>query len=473
MSSKHDVDELYEEISFRDRIATVDEHGKRNWIYPKKPSGRFFRWRTYVSWLLLAFLFFSPFVKINGEQLLLFNILERKFVLFGVTFWPQDFHLFVLIMIASIVAIFLFTAVYGRIFCGWICPQTIFMEMVFRKIEYFIEGDAQQQRALNAQPWTPDKIFKKTVKIGIFYALSFLISNLFLAYIIGVDALLDIVTAPPSEHIGGFIAIILFSGAFFFVFSWFREQACVLVCPYGRLQSVMLDENSVVISYDFVRGEQRQRFRREEPRSGAGDCVDCHQCVVVCPTGIDIRNGTQLECVNCTACIDACDNVMDKVGFPRGLIRYASHKAISAGDTRVITPRVIGYSSVLLVLLGVIVFLFFARSDIEATVLRAPGTLYQMQDEQSVRNLFTLRVVNKTKDNLDIRLELSERNGTLSVVGDKNILAAANGFAESAFFVDLPLSELDGIKTPITISLFSGDRLLERVETAFMGPAAF
>jgi cytochrome c oxidase accessory protein FixG len=473
MSTKHDVEELYEDITFRDRIATVDEHGKRNWIYPKKPSGRFFRWRTYVSWLLLAFLFLSPFVKINGEQLLLLNVLERKFVLFGVTFWPQDFHLFVLIMIATIVAIFLFTAVYGRIFCGWICPQTIFMEMVFRKIEYFIEGDAQQQRALNAQPWTPDKIFKKTTKIGIFYALSFLISNLFLAYIIGVDALLDIVTAPPSEHLGGFIAIVLFSGAFFFVFSWFREQACVLVCPYGRLQSVMLDENSVVISYDFVRGEQRKRFRREEPRTDAGHCVDCHQCVVVCPTGIDIRNGTQLECVNCTACIDACDNVMDKVGFPRGLIRYASHKAITTGDRRIITPRVIGYSSVLLVLLGVIVFLFFARADIEAAVLRAPGTLYQMQGERTVRNLFTLRVVNKTMNNLDIRLELNDKKGVLSIVGERKITASANGFAESAFFIDLPLSELDGIKTTIAISLYSDDRLLERVETNFIGPAAY
>ncbi len=471
MSTQHDVEEFFEEITFRDRIATVDEHGKRNWIYPKKPSGRFYRWRTYVSWLLLAFLFLAPFIKINGEQLLLLNILERKFVLFGVTFWPQDFHLFVLIMIATVVAIFLFTAVYGRIFCGWICPQTIFMEMVFRKIEYFIEGDAQQQRALNSQPWTPDKIFKKGLKLGIFFGLSFLISNLFLAYIIGVDELKTIVTAPPSEHFGGFIAIMLFSGAFFFVFTWFREQACVLVCPYGRLQSVLLDENSVVISYDHVRGEQRKKYRKDDPRDDAGDCVDCHQCVVVCPTGIDIRNGTQLECVNCTACIDACDNIMDKVGYDRGLIRYASHNSITTGDKRIVTPRIIGYSTVLLALVGVIVFLFLSRADIETTILRAPGTLYQMQGEDNVRNLFTIRVVNKTREDLDLRLELLGRKGKLSVIGNKKLVAGANGLAESAFFIDLPLTELKGIKTPVTIGLYSGKRLLESVETGFMGPA--
>ncbi len=471
MSTQHDVEELYEELTFRDRIATVDAHGKRNWIYPKKPSGRFFRWRTRVSWLLLAFLFLAPFIKINGEQLLLLNILERKFVLFGVTFWPQDFHLFVLIMIAAAVAIFLFTAVYGRIFCGWICPQTIFMEMVFRKIEYLIEGDAHQQRALNSQPWTPDKIFKKGLKLGIFFGLSFLISNLFLAYIIGVDELKTIVTAPPSEHLAGFIAILLFSGTFFFVFAWFREQACTLVCPYGRLQSVLLDENSVVISYDFVRGEQRKKYRVEDPRIDAGDCVDCHQCVVVCPTGIDIRNGTQLECVNCTACIDACDNVMDKVGYPRGLIRYASHTAINTGDQRIVTPRIIGYSSVLLLLLGVIVFLFLSRTDIETTILRAPGTLYQMQGESTVRNLFTIRVVNKSREDLTLRVVLFHSKGVLSVVGGKTVTAKASELAESAFFVDLPVSELKGVKTPITIGLYNGDILLETVETGFMGPA--
>jgi cytochrome c oxidase accessory protein FixG len=459
------------EVTFRDRIATVNEEGGRNWVYPKKPDGRFYSWRKIVSYLLLAFLILAPFIRINGEQLILFNILERKFVLFGVTFWPQDFHLFVLIMIATVVFVFLFTAVYGRIFCGWICPQTIFMELVFRRIEYLIEGDAQQQRALNAQPWTMSKILKKTSKQLIFFGIAFFISNLFLSYIIGMDELLVIISEPPSAHLGGFIAIMLFSGAFYFVFAWFREQVCTLVCPYGRLQSVLLDENSVVISYDFERGETRKKFRRNDPREDAGHCVDCHQCVVVCPTAIDIRDGTQLECINCTACIDACDNVMDKVGFPRGLIRYASYNAIATGSKKIFTTRVIAYTAVLTIIVGALVFLFSARADVETTILRAPGTLYIAQGDDVVRNLFTIKVVNKTRESLPVELKLLSHEGTLQIVGTSVVTAAPTGIAETAFFIDLDRSQLDGVKTPITIGIYSRGRLLEEVDTGFMGPA--
>jgi cytochrome c oxidase accessory protein FixG len=345
------------------------------------------------------------------------------------------------------------------------------MEMVFRKIEYLIEGDANRQRALKSQPWNAEKIIKKTVKQGIFFALSFLISNLFLAYIIGTEELLQLVRQHPSANMGTFIAILLFSGAFYFVFSWFREQVCVLVCPYGRLQSVLLDENSVVISYDHVRGEQRKKYRRDDPRDDAGDCVDCHQCVVVCPTGIDIRNGTQLECVNCTACIDACNTVMDKVGYPRGLIRYASYNSIVQGDARILTPRVIGYSAVLTLILGVLIFLFAARADVETTILRAPGTLYQLQEDGKVRNLFTLRVVNKTREALPIQLRLLSHDGDLRIVGNSDVIAEPTGLAETAFFIDLPEEVLSGMKMPVRIGVYSGDRLLEEVETGFMGPA--
>ena len=470
--SAHDPADVEEkaEVTFRDRIATVNEEGKRNWIYPKKPEGRFYRWRSVLSYVLLAFLVFAPFIKIGGEQLLLFNVLERKFVIFGITFWPQDFHLFVLLMIATVVFIFLYTAVYGRIFCGWICPQTIFLEMVFRKIEYLIEGDSQQQRALNAAPWTAGKILKKVSKQAIFYGISFFISNLFLSYIIGMDQLRVIISEPPSAHMTGFIAILLFSGAFYFIFSWFREQVCVLVCPYGRLQGVLLDENSVVISYDFKRGEQREKFRKNAERTG-GDCIDCHQCVVVCPTGIDIRNGTQLECINCTACIDACDNVMDKVGFPRGLIRYASYNAIAAGSKKIFTTRVIAYTAVLAVIIGVLVFLFVSRSEVETTILRAPGTLYLEPEAGTIRNLFTMKVVNKTKEELPIRLELIAPEGTLEYVGGKAATVEPASLAESAFFIDIAADRLTGIKTPIRIGVYSGDRLLEEVSTGFMGPA--
>src|SRR5690606_17674876 len=319
------------ENSFRDRITTVDDEGKRKWLFPKKTKGKFTNYRTYLSYLLLVILFVTAWIKINGEPLLLFNILERKFVLFGQVFWPQDFILFAVIMITLVVFIVLFTAVYGRVFCGWICPQTIFMEMVYRKIEYWIDGDYKQQIQLKKQPWNSQKIVKRVLKYGLFYLIALIISHTFLAYIIGADKLLEIQTAPIKEHLGGFIAIILFSWVFFFVFAWFREQVCLIVCPYGRLQGVMLDRNSLVVIYDYIRGENRAKFKKNEDRKteNKGDCIDCNQCVDVCPTGIDIRNGTQLECINCTACMDACDFMMDKVGQDKGLIRIDSENAIA------------------------------------------------------------------------------------------------------------------------------------------------
>jgi cytochrome c oxidase accessory protein FixG len=313
--------------SFRDSLGIVSREGKRRWMYPKRIVGRFYRLRTFFSVILLAVLFGTPFVRMDGHSFMLFDVLNRRFILFGQIFGPHDFYLFGLALITLVVFIVLFTVVFGRLFCGWVCPQTVFMEMVFRKIDYWVEGDHREQRRLNASPWNGGKILRKGTKYIIYAALAVLIANTLLAYIVGVENLGAIVSRPPGEHPGMFIAMAGFSVLFYWIFSWFREQACILVCPYGRLQGVLLDRNSIVIAYDHVRGEPRAKLRRNEERT-AGDCVDCDQCVEVCPTGIDIRNGTQLECVNCTACIDACDMVMDKVRKPRGLIRYASAVAI-------------------------------------------------------------------------------------------------------------------------------------------------
>src|SRR5690606_5213797 len=305
--------------SFRDKVATVDKSGKRVWIYPHKPSGKLFNARTILSVIYLIVFFALPFIKYNGQPIFLLNIIERKFILFGQIFWPQDFFIFGLGMVVFIVFIALFTLVFGRVFCGWACPQTIFMEMVFRKFEYWIEGDAPRQKMLNKAPWNTEKIVKKFSKWIIFWLISFLIANTFLAYIIGIDELKKIITEPVSEHMGGFTAIVIFTSVFFFVYAWFREQVCTAVCPYGRMQGVLLDRDSIVVAYDYVRGEPRAKFKKNKERT-QGDCIDCFQCVKVCPTGIDIRNGTQLECVNCTACIDACNHMMEAVGLPTGLI---------------------------------------------------------------------------------------------------------------------------------------------------------
>ncbi|MEQ8238085.1 MAG: cytochrome c oxidase accessory protein CcoG, partial [Cyclobacteriaceae bacterium] len=317
-----ELEELYKEKEaaedFRDHLATVDEDGKRIWVYPKKPKGKFTNYRMLVSILLLLILFSGPFIKIGGEPLLLFNILERKFVIFGQTFWPQDFFLAVIGMITTVVFVILFTVVYGRIFCGWICPQTIFMEWVFRRVEYFIEGDYMAQKKLDKQPWNQEKILKKTSKHLVFLFISLLIMHTFLAYIIGVEDLQAMILAGPNEAFGGFIAMSVFTALFYGVFGFMREQVCTTVCPYGRLQGVLLDKQSIVVAYDHVRGENRSKLRKGEDREehGYGDCIDCKQCVYVCPTGIDIRNGTQLDCVNCTACIDACDSIMDRINKP-------------------------------------------------------------------------------------------------------------------------------------------------------------
>jgi len=342
------------------------------------------------------------------------------------------------------------------------------MEMVFRKIEYWIEGDSATQRKLNAAPWSVSKIFKKMLKLGIFYVISFIVSNTFLAYIIGKDALFKIISEPMTDHFGGFAAMVIFSFMFFGVFAWFREQVCVMVCPYGRLQGVLLDQNSVVVHYDFVRGEPRAKGKRAAENE-LGDCVDCHQCVAVCPTGIDIRNGTQLECVNCTACIDACNTIMTKVNKPKGLIRYASYNAIKEGGQRLLTPRMAGYSVVLSVLVFLLAVLLVTRTPVESTILRIPGVLYQELPDGGLRNLYNIKVVNKTFRFKPIELQLIQPdNGALTMVSE--LIVAEDDLQQSAFFVDLPRSTVTGTSVPLEIQVWSGGELLETVKTAFIGP---
>jgi cytochrome c oxidase accessory protein FixG len=457
----------HKEEAFRDSIATVNKEGKRNWVFPKKVSGRFYKARTILSIFLLIFLFGAPFIKINGRPFLIFNVLERHFIIFGIPFGPHDLHLFALSMIAFIVSIFLFTVVFGRIFCGWICPQTVFMEMVFRKIEYWIEGDANQQRVLKAAPWTGDKIFKKTAKQIIFYSISFIIANTFLSYIIGADRLYRYILDTPAQHFATFLAVFIFSGLFYFVFAYFREQACTIICPYGRLQGVMLDANSIVIHYDYKRGEPRGKLKKKEERN-LGDCIDCGMCVDVCPTGIDIRNGTQLECVNCTSCIDACDNVMEKIKKPLGLIRYASKKQIETGVKKLLTPRSIGYTIVLFILTCLIIFLLATRTDVELSILRSPGMLFQEQPGDKISNIYDLKIINKTFKHLPANLELENIPGEIKLIG-KDLVVDPQEVTEAKFFVILSKSEIKYLKTPIRIAVKSNDKILDVINTTFLG----
>jgi len=465
--------------SFRDRISTVSEEGKRVWVYPKKPSGRYYDYRKIVSYILLTILVVSPFIKLNGNQFLMFNVLERRFNIFGFPFWPQDFYLFVIAMIIGVVFIVLFTAAFGRIFCGWICPQTIFMEMVFRRIEYWIDGDRGAQIRLDKQPWNAEKIRKRALKWFVFFVISFFIANIFLAYIIGSDRLLRYISEGPFEHFSTLISLLIFTGVFYFIFAWFREQVCIIACPYGRLQGVLLDNKSIVVAYDHKRGEGetgRAKFRKNEDRAalGKGDCIDCFQCVHVCPTGIDIRNGTQLECVNCTACMDACDSIMDAVGLPRGLIRYASEENIEKKAKFEFTPRLKGYTAVLVILIGILVGLLFLRSDVEATVLRIPGQLPEQLENNVMSNVFTYKLINKTtSEKRDIHFKLKSPKGEVKTVKKNEIVVPAQGLIEGTFFVEIPNTELKGNKNNIVIEIYSGETLVETTTATFLGRRSF
>jgi cytochrome c oxidase accessory protein FixG len=454
---------------FRDQIATVNKEGKRKWVYPKKPSGRFYKARNIVSSVLLLVLFVTPFIKVNSHPIILFDILNRNFILLGIPFGPHDFFLLVLAMIAAIVSIIFFTAVFGRVFCGWACPQTIFMEMVFRKIEYWIEGDSRDQKKLKAQPWNKRKIFKKASKQVIFYSISFIIANFFLSYFISMDKLIQIITAPPSEHVQGLIAIILFSAVFYWVFSYFREQVCTMVCPYGRLQGVLLDRDSIVIAYDSIRGEPRGRLKKEEIRNDKGDCIECNLCVDVCPTGIDIRNGIQLECVNCTACIDACDLVMDKIKRPRGLIKYASINSIENKKKFRLSTRSIAYTIVLAILIGVLSVLLVTRSDFSINIFRTPGLLFQKQPDNKVSNMYDLNIVNKTFNEVKLSLKLENIEGEISVAGN-DIIIEPQGIIETKFMIILNENLITGMNTPVEIGVYQNDKLIKKMETSLLGP---
>lgn len=453
---------------FRDKITIVTKEGKRKWVYPRKPKGKLYNLRTVFSIFLLAILFGTPFIKYDGHPLFLFNFVERKFILFGFPFVPQDFYLFGLAMISIIVFIILFTVIFGRLFCGWACPQTVFLEMVFRKIEYWIEGDANSQKKLNTAPWTSSKIFKKFSKWGIFYAISFLIGNTFLAYIIGIEELKKIVTDNPSNHLSGLFLILLFTSVFYFVFAYFREYACIYVCPYGRIQGVLLDRNSIVIAYDYKRGEPRGRINKAEERK-LGDCVDCKMCVDVCPTGIDIRNGTQLECVNCTACIDACNAVMTKIDKPKGLIRYDSAAGIETGKKFRVTPREIGYSIVLTLLIVVQIILFSNRKEIDVNVLRTPGLLFQEQPDNRITNLYNINLANKTLKEVPVTLKLKGLEGEIKVIGNDIKLEPA-GVIEGKFLIYIQRDKIKMMNTPFTVQVYAGDKLLNELESSFNGP---
>jgi cytochrome c oxidase accessory protein FixG len=451
--------------TFRDSVGTIDQKGKRKYIFPKKPKGWFTDRRTFASIVYLIVFFTLPWIKMNGEPFIMINVLKRKFIIFGQIFGPQDFFIFALAMITFIVFIILFTSIFGRIFCGWACPQTIFMEMVFRKIEYWIDGDSNKQQQLKAMPWNAFKIRKRSIKIIVFYLISFIIANYFMAYLISMDEVLRYVHEGIGAHASTFIALLIFTSIFFFVYYWFREQVCIVVCPYGRLQGVLLDKNSIVVAYDYVRGEPRGKVSEEK----TGDCIDCKACVRVCPTGIDIRNGTQLECINCTACIDACDEIMEAVDRPKQLIRYASENNIAKKEKLKITTRIKGYSFLLLAIASALFIMLATRDAVDITILRTQGMIYQSLPNGYIGNLYSARMFNKTHKDIEVSLSTPEEEGSIEVIGKKPQITKES-YTVITFLVKKKTNQIKKRKSDIEIEVRAEGKKLSTKKTTFIGP---
>jgi cytochrome c oxidase accessory protein FixG len=462
-----------EHQTFRDELASIERDGRRRWIYARQPSGRLYRARTAVSWFLLAFLLLAPFVRFRGQPLVLVNVLERRFVFFGVVFWPQDFYLVVLIALAVLVTLALSTVAVGRVWCGWLCPQTIFMEMLFRKLEYWLDGTAAQQLRRDRGPWTRERITHWARKHALFFALSFGLANVFLAWVIGAGELWQIVTDPPGQHLGGLTAITGFSLVFFAVFARFREQACVLACPYGRVMSSLIDPQTITVTYDSVRGEPRGKRRRDAAARDPdqGDCIDCHQCVTICPTGIDIRNGIQLECVNCTACIDACNDVMRRIEQPEGLIRLTSDEAMRRGRPVGVSWRVKAYAAVWVVLVVAVATLLLTRHDLDVLVLRQPGTLFTTTSEGRIANFYTLQAFNRTSRPLRFSLDVLEpRGATIRPLGTLDRVGA-HTLVEGRFLLEAPPASLTGPTTAVRLAVRADGTSVGTIETRLLGPS--
>lgn len=443
-------------------LSTLNRDGSRRWIRPKVSKGRFHRRRAIVGWSLIALFTALPYIRINGMPAVLIDIVHRKFTLFGYTFLATDTKMLMLVALSVIVTIVLFTSAFGRVWCGWGCPQTVYLEFLYRPIERWLEGSHRKQQKLDREG--PN--WRRIVKYGLYIVPSLFLTHIFLAYFIGIEELWRWVRSSPLEHPTAFIVMAIVTCAMYFDFTYFREQVCVVMCPYGRLQSVLLDKNSLVVGYDPTRGEPRGKKR--DPN--AGDCVDCSNCVTTCPTGIDIRDGLQMECVNCTQCIDACDAVMDKLGRPRGLIRYASQNQLEGEKPKWIRPRTIVYSLFLVAAATAFVTLLATRKTADVVVLRAKASPYTVDDAGMVRNRIRVKIQNRDTVGRDYTMALEGIEGA-TIVTAQNPLHVAVGEMETAgLFVNAPRGVFQNGSCEVTIRVTDGAGFDARQKYRLLGP---
>jgi cytochrome c oxidase accessory protein FixG len=460
-------------------LSTLNDDGSRRWIRPRLSKGRFLVGRRVVGWGLIALFAALPFFEMNGRPLILLDILRREFTFFGVTFLPTDTLLLALFIVSVFVMIFAVTALFGRVWCGWACPQTVYMEFLYRPIERFFEGGP----GVKVKAPLPEGV-RKPAKYLVYLVVSVVVANIFLAYFVGVDTLSEWVRQSPLEHPTGFIVVAVVTVAMMFDFCFFREQTCIVACPYGRFQSVMLDRNSLIISYDYKRGEPRGKLKRRkerDPETGdvhlktiageQGDCIDCHLCVTTCPTGIDIRDGLQMECIGCAQCIDACDAVMDKIGRDRGLIRYSTQESIDGGKGRIVRPRLFVYAGALGILSTLFVLTLANKGAADVSLFRGQGLPYVIIDGE-VTNEVKVKIVNRTREDAVYGVTIVSPEGArfLGLEGPPSIAVAAGASEEVSFRVGAPRSAFEGGVVEAVFRIGAGDGFEELVEHRLLGP---
>lgn len=408
----------HESLEPPDRVlSTLNRDGSRRWLAPRPMPGRFMTARRIVAWALIAIFALMPYIPINGKPMILLDLPSRRFTILGTTFLPTDTLLLALLFVAVFVTIFMLTALFGRVWCGWACPQTVYMEFLFRPIERLFEGTpGRRKRGIQGTG------FAKLFKYVAFFVVACFVAHTFLAYFVGVERLAQWVRQSPFEHPSAFLVMAAVTALILFDFTFFREQTCIVACPYGRFQSVMLDRHSLIVSYDERRGEPRGPMRRNVggdlalPQAEAsGDCIDCGMCTVCCPTGIDIRQGLQMECIGCAQCIDACDAVMEKVHRPKGLIRYSSQAAMEGLRSRVLRARVIVYPTILAIVLTVFVVTLSRTGGFDLTVLRGLGATFIEQSDERIANPVRVKIVNRTEHEQTYTIEVAVAGGPAAV----------------------------------------------------------
>lgn len=452
---------------FRETLYTVDKTGKRNWVYPTVVKGFFYRNRTVVIILLLLNYLSLPWLTVANKQAVFLDIFNRRFVFFGQTFWATDTGVLAIVLGALGVSLFFFTALLGRVWCGWACPETVFLEFVFRPIENLIEGSPAQRKKLDQGPWDLNKIIRKGLKYLVFIVLSWFIASTFLAYFLGRERLLEMMRHSPSQNIEMFVLTLAMMGVMLFQFGWFREQFCTVLCPYARFQSVLMDANSILVGYDKSRGEPRGKSKD----SGSGDCVDCGLCLRVCPTGIDIRNGTQLECIHCAACVDACDSIMVKLNRPKGLIRYSTENQLEGKAQKIFRPRVVIYGLILFIYFCAFIYYLSHRQLTDVRILRGKTDApFSILENNRLINHFTLHVSNKGEEENNYFLKVHDNSQVEATVPLVPFNLKADSDASIPVFFQFNKELLHQGKASIEVEVYSEKGFSTLVKVTLLGP---